>query len=416
MNTRESSTYETVYMARQPVFDEKMRVWGYRLLYRDSQEADTAVMPDELEATLRVMTSVTLCNEESFHTEKLLISFTEEAILVNAPYCLAPANTIVLVSASSDVTRYYLEALADLKASGFQVALSNFEGNPAFESLHLQADYFVLDVLGKSHEELEELITSAKRFNVPLIAKRIEDHDTYELVRGLGISYFTGYFFKRPRTLGARKLSPADSTRLRLFELLKDDLPDFDKIAEAIEVDVSISHRLLAMLNSPAFGFVQKIASIRKAVILAGWKQIRNWLRLVILTDLPAQEKTRELCIIAAQRAKFFELISQELGCQTNSDSFFLLGLFSLLEPMLDMPMKDILKHLLLEDELKQALCGEINGYTPVLALAENMETCNWDILDDQIAALGLGAKTVEECYREAVAWAAAFYSNCGCA
>ncbi len=412
MSRNKSSTYETVFMARQPVFDRQMQVWGYRLLYRDSREADKAVMADELEATLRVMTSVTLCNEEAFEREKLLISFSEEAVLVGAPYCMPPASTIVLISAENDVTRYYLEALGDLKASGYEIALSNFEGNSAYESLHLQANYLILDVLDKDHEELARLISSAQRFDVPLIAKRIEDHQTFELICDLGISYFTGFFFKRPKTMCARKLSPSNCSRLRLFEILKGDSPDFEKLAESIEADVSISHRLLALLNSPAFGFVQKVDSIRKAIVLAGWNQIRNWLRLLILTDVPAPEKTSELCSLAAQRAKFFELVARELGRENEADSYFLLGLFSLLEPMLDMSMADILKHLLLEDALKDALCGNDNEFSRMLELAESLESSDWDRLQTLIGQMQMDSKSVESCYREAICWASTFFSN----
>ncbi len=413
MSRQKSSTYETVFMARQPVFDRRMDVWGYRLLYRDSKEAQQAVMVDELEATLRVMTSVTLCNEEAFEKEKFLISFSEEAILVGAPYCMPPASTIVLVSAENDITRYYLEALGDLKASGYEIALSNFEGNSAYESLHLQANYLILDVLNKDHDELARLISSAQRFDVPLIAKRIEDHDTFDLIRDLGIAYFTGFFFKRPKNMCARKLSPANCSRLRLFEILKGDSPDFDKLAESIEADVSISHRLLALLNSPAFGFVQKVSTIRKAIVLAGWNQIRNWLRLLILTDMPAPEKTRELCSLAAQRAKFLELIACELKRENKADSYFLLGLFSLLEPMLDMPMPDILKHLLLEDSLKDALMGKDNEFSRLLQLVENLESCDWEQLGAVIDELQLDPREVENCYRQAICWSSTFFSNC---
>ncbi|MCA1945259.1 MAG: HDOD domain-containing protein, partial [Desulfovibrio sp.] len=216
-----------------------------------------------------------------------------------------------------------------------------------------------------------------------------------------------GFFFEKPVIVPGRKLTSNQISRLMLFKVLEKENPDFAEIARVIETDVSISYRLLALTNSANFSLSRKVDSIRQALVLLGMKQIKSWLWLIFLTDISPKNKTSELPYLSAIRAKFLErtALNHDLPI-AKADLLYLLGLFSLLEAMLDVPFKDIAKNLPLDDDLAAALAGEANEYSPWLNMARYFERGEWDKIDDVIASLGLDPMTVANSYAEALTWA----------
>lgn len=409
----DGTTYENIFVARQPLFDAKGNVWGYELLYRHEGSADAAVFSEENEATFKVMTSLSLCAEQNHSCSRIMVTFPEESIMIHAPYALPPGNTVIKMRESTTAEAYFLEALKDLKRNGYMVAVSGYKADPTKRSLCGVADVLSMDMNMEDTARLKQLAASLKDHDALPMAAKIEDHAAFELAKSLGFSLFQGYFFKRPVTLTGRKISSTDAARLKLFRIIEELEPDFDRVAAAIESDVSISYRLLTLLNSPAFGFSRKIHSIKQAVVLLGWKHLRNWIRLIILTDLPSPDKTRELAFLCAQRAKFLEILALATGREHEADSLFLLGLFSLLEAMLDMPMADVVEQLPIADVLRDALCGKETPFTVWLALTDSVEELDWERMESSMATLGLDQQTVERSYQEAIAWANAFFSTC---
>ncbi len=409
----EQQTYENVFVARQPIFDRKKNVWGFELLYRHSGNADTAVFSEENEATFKVMTSLSLCPGPDNACSRIMITFPEESIMIHSPYALPAENTIIKLRESFSAQPFFLEALRDLKDSGYLVAVTGYQARSGRRTLCQAADILSIDLNDPEQENIQLFAASAKEHDAILMAAKIEDHKAFDLALEMGCTLFQGFFFKRPVLLSGRKITSTDAARLKLFRIIEDLDPNFDQVARAIESDVSISYRLLAFLNSPAFGFTRPIDSIKQAVVLLGWKKLRNWIRLIILTDMPSPDKTRELSFLSAQRAKFLEMLAVETDRLDMADSLFLLGLFSLLEALLDMDMREIVPHLPLADELKGALCGEDNQYLPWLQLTDSVEELEWERLERSMAALGLDQVGVEQAYQEAIKWANAFFASC---
>lgn len=396
-------TYETVFVARQPVFDAELKVWGYHLLYRDSGLAQRAEISDALEATLKVMAANCVLPADKSCACKLLVNFPEESILVGAPLALPADSTVAIVEAVEDPPRYYLDTLRQLNADGFRLALHLDTPERCTTELATLCDIFIVDFDAADHGRFQHLCQIAAGCKARLMARRIETEEQLGLSRTLGCTLFQGFFFQRPNTLRLRTLTASEASKLRLFRLLRASAPDFDALTETVEADVSISYRLLRMLNSPAFSFVQKIASIRQAVLLLGWRQMQNWLRLILLTDLPASEKAMEQAHIAVQRARFLELCAAQATPLEDGDALFLLGLFSLLDAMLDTPMREIIPHLALDTELQTALCGGQSRYAPWLELLQALERGDWQAVEATTAVLGLPLSSVSANQQQAL-------------
>jgi len=409
----EERAYESIFVARQPILDESNNTWGYLLLFRDSDDADRAVFTDDSEATMNLVANLPLCGGIGGSEAKIMIHFTAEDVLRGVYNAISLPNTIIILEETTKASPELLIALKDVRKSGYQVAINNFEGRPGCEALAEDADILIVDMFKKEEAELEHIAAKAQVFGSPMIiAKRVEDAPALERAKNVGFQLFHGFFFKYPATDSGRKITSSEATRLKLFEIIEKNEPDFDALSTAIEADVSISYRLLNFLNSANFSFAATVTSIRQAVVLAGWKPIRNWLRLIILTDMTPSEKSKELSYISAHRAKLFETAALGGGYEDESDKLFMLGLFSLLDAMLDTQMGSIVEHLPVDDKIKAALCGKGNQYVLWLELVRAIENSDWDEVGVKAKELSLLPGTVAVSYQHAFTWADTFFAE----
>lgn len=411
-DTADAPCFLHTYFARQPIFDAQSKVWGYELLFRGGPKAERADISDLDQATLDVAADSTVAAEDFYGSDKkILINFGEQNILENVPYALPPGQTVIQVPEKALASAETSGALQALVRDGYSIAVDDFEGQVALgKDL---ADLVIIDTLGKSPAQLAPIMAKAKETGALLLAKRVEDMRAFAMAKELGFPLFQGYFFKHPELISGKKLTSHQASRFNLLKAIEQKDPDFESLAKDIQTDVSISYRLLTYLNSAAFSFTQPIHSIKQAIVLLGWKQLRSWLRVIVLTDLQPKGKSPELFFIAVQRGKFLELIShsQDQG-KTDPDSMFLLGLFSLLEAMLESPMADIVDKLPLAPELKSALLGEGTSHAKWLELVRAHEKGKWEDLDKLTDDLGLNRLVVAVSYYKSVLWANTFFKH----
>lgn len=408
------SIYIETFFARQPIFSARKTVWGYELLYRSSPDDTYAAFDDNDIATLTVISNAIMnMPKGKEHERKILIHFTKGSILRDIPLALPPESTVVEVDESFGHDPEMIAALTRLKNENYHVAVNNFRARASCLKLYRLADIAFVDILGKDFETLKLLTQKAQQLPFMLAAKRVEDMQQFQTVSELGFALFQGFFFEKPQIVPGRKLSSNQISRLMLFKVLEKKDPDFEELAKVIEADVSISYRLLAFINSAAFSFTRKVESIKQALVLLGWKQIRSWLWLVILTDISPEDKTSELPYLSTIRGKFLERCVANHNVQNvKAESLYLLGLFSLLEAMLDQPMDFIAENLPLDDKIKAALCHEQNDYSRWLELARCFETGNWDRMEELVEILGLDPMLVANSYSEALVWAKSFHEQ----
>ena len=400
-------------LARQPVFDREGTLWGHELLFRRNYEDNSAVFTDANQATLTVAAGMFSAPWKFFHcSRRILLNFGQQSILEKVPYAFPHSQTIIQVNEDITTNVNLLTTLIDLKKDGYTIAIDNFSGRANPKVLLDLIDMVIIDVLDKAITEVEQQAQQAKQFSKALLlAKKVETKSMHNVAKDLGFHLFQGFFFKRPEILAGNTLTSHQASRIELLAAIEQPEPAFKELAQRIQADVSIGYRLLSYLNSPAFGFTQPIRSIKQAIALLGWKQLRNWLRVILITDLDSGDACNELAFLSVQRGKFLEwtALNHVLPDQ-DPDSLFLLGLFSLLEPMLRLPMQEIILHLPLAREVKDALCRENNLYTPWLDMVTAIETADWDSLDALAEQLGLNRSIITIAYYESIAWANTFF------
>ena len=403
MNQHEDTTHgaapvEPVFIARQPVFDRDMKVWGYELLYRHARQSLEAEVPDDALATSTVIADgVSLGRSGLGPHEKTLVNFPMKLLLEDFGFALPKESCVVEILETVPPDEEVLKALQALKRAGYTLALDDYSGQPELEPFLPLVDIVKVDMLAVPEAGLAGL---ARRLGGEraLLAEKGEDEAMHAKARLMGFSLFQGFFFQKPEIVEGRKLSSAQHTRVKLLSELAD--PDFDpiRLSRIIETDLSLAYRLMRYVNSAASGRREAVDSIRHAGMILGQRNLGKWLQAVLMADINPTPKGRELVFQSVRRAKFLELLGKSMADPPAlPDSLFVLGLFSLLDALMGMPMSEVLAGLPLSPELGQALLGRDNGARDLLLLAEDMEHADWKASWRHLADLNLptGAATM---------------------
>ncbi len=400
--------YETLFVARQPVLDSFLNTWGYFHYYRRCLDHTYSEFSDPLLATLSVIQCLPACMSTCALPHKALIHLPGPALLAGIPKALGSGCVLPVIAHDEHTEPGYLDALRSLRADGYELAL-DLSGPLLPDSPLLElASIAILDIRNPvgGAKGLEATAKMLLGRGLSLLAKRVETFEAERLAMSCGFTLFAGHFFREPQTQPHRKISAAETTRLSLLNLLAQSEPPTDQLVAVIESDASVSYRVLGMLNSAHFGLLKKVSSVRQAVLLAGWTQLSAWLRVMVMADMTPSTKARELLHLSAQRAKFFELLAVASGRREQAESLFLLGLFSLLPAMLDLPMDGILEKLALDDALRAGLCGQPGPYAPWLGMAQAIEDTRWDDMAEHALKLSLPTGSVADAYNASFQWA----------
>jgi c-di-GMP phosphodiesterase len=408
MTEIKSDQESIVSIGRQPVFDAKGRLWGYEIFCIDSTGAgldipgrDTSINPEPCACASL---------QQILHGEKkIIIDFSIRGILAGLPYALPPVLGVIEVDEQVGREPSAVETLQRIKTDGYLISIRSFTGNPDWDALYRLANVLNLEAGQRGRDELDPVVAQARNYDALLLASRVPDRKVLEVCKQLGFSLFHGSFFKSPEKMTVRKISSNEALRLNLLRLLEERDPDTNKLAKMIQSDATISYRLLAYLNSPVFGFSRKITSIRQAIILLGWANAKKWLRVLLLTDTSQTRDTHELVMLSAQRGSFLSCVARDHDFWGfDSESLQLLGVFSLLDALLECPMSEIVSHLPIDSRMKAALCGEENNeYLPLLQLAQCLEEARWDAAETMFGQLNLDRKKVLAAFQDSIRWAA---------
>jgi c-di-GMP-related signal transduction protein len=345
------------FIGRQAILDRKGKTVAYELLYREHSQKNAANNQiDGNIATSRVIANafVNLGVENIAKSGRVFINFTKD-LIVDRIYETLPKDKIVVevledVMAEKDV----LESLSDAKKQGYTIALDDFVFLDHLEKLVALADIIKVDFIELNRDEIRQQVEMYKPFKLKLLAEKVENNEEFQFALDLGFEYFQGFFFQRPTIEVKSDIAPYQSTLLRALSLINDQKSSVDELVSLISGDVYLHTKLLKFINSPFFGLKSKVASIDKAVQLLGLLRLKEWLNIMIVSKL-AEDKPEELVILSTIRAKFASLIAMYFGIDENSA--YLLGMFSLMDSVMNLPMELIIENFdYLDEDIKKAL------------------------------------------------------------
>ncbi|MBU4177295.1 MAG: HDOD domain-containing protein [Proteobacteria bacterium] len=371
-----------IFVARQPIFKRNKEVFAYELLFRSGLTNYFDPLQDGEEATSKVITNSFLLIGIPAITEgkKAFINFSEDMLLKGYPSLFPKEIAVVEVLETVGATPEVVQACEALVGEGYVLALDDFLYEDRFLPLIKLAKIIKFDIRQMSLAELEHQAKIVSRYNVKLLAEKIETNEEFEATKKLGFELFQGYFFSRPHIMEGRDIPGSKLHYLQVLKVIQDEDYDFAELAKYVSRDVSLAYKLLKYANSAYFARRQKVESIEMAVAMLGQLTLRKWLSLMMLSYL-ADDKPSELLRLAAFRGSFCELIADQLlGQRKEAGMFHTVGMFSLLPAMLDKAMADILPELALPEAIQEALLVEVaTPLSRTLRLVMAYERGDWE-------------------------------------
>jgi EAL and modified HD-GYP domain-containing signal transduction protein len=390
-------------VARQPILTGDQKIYGYELLFRDGLKNYVA-KEDTPSASRNTLDVATLMGLDVLCDGQLaFINCTRDDLLRDYVTLLPSAQTVVEVMEVAAPDESVIAACRRLKKAGYLIALDDFEVNDPREPLVDLADIIKVDVKVSSPQQCATLVKRYAHEGCRMLAKKVETPGEFAAAQKAGFDYFQGYFFRRPELRTSGPMPANRAGYLRLLQVVSG--PEFDPAAveKAVKSDASFCYRLLRYLNSASFGLSNEIHSVRHAISMLGESEFKRWVRMVA-TFGASNGKCSDLLLSGLVRARFCERMPA--AAKPGGADLFFLGLLSVMDSVLEMPMARVLKGIPVAQDIKGALLGEASPLRPLYRLMLELESGEWQEVKMLAQQFRVSESELAEHYWEAMQWA----------
>jgi EAL and modified HD-GYP domain-containing signal transduction protein len=393
---------DRVLLSRQPIFQGDMSLLGYELLFRDG-DFPTASISDGAQATAQVMANslMEIGMDELVGRHPAFINIERKMLLADVCESV-PSDRVVLELLETVVPdERVLKRLANLRSKGYRIALDDFVCAPEFSPLLELADFVKLDLTISDWPTIEKAAETMRKYPLKLIAEKVETREQFEKAKSVGLDHFQGYFFCRPENIPGRRLPVNRLAAIRLLVQLNNSEIRLEDLEQSIGQNVSLSYKLLRYINSAMCGLDRPVESIRHATVLVGLERMRLWASLIVFSGF--DDTPRDVIVTGALRARMCEQLAVARGFP-KPERFFLVGLFSVLDAILNRSFDQLLPTLSLAPDIADALVAHKDRLGAVLAGVEAYECRDWGRAE---ARIGLDLDQIRTAYQDALAWSA---------
>ncbi|KOE80987.1 histidine kinase [Vibrio alginolyticus] len=396
------------YVARQPILNAKQHTLGYELLFRDGENNAFPAHIESNRATYRLIVEnfLSVGMNPAIAKSRCFINFPYKSLIRRLPLTLPRDQIVVEVLETCAPSDELLDVIKDLYKRGYIVALDDFVYSPEWERFLPYVHIVKLDIMALGLEEACEFVRkriaegSKRRF----LAERVETEHEFNVTRSAGFTFFQGYFFSKPQIIKQRYVSPEQIIALELFrEVCKPDV-DFERIECIMSQDVALSYKLLRFVNTMSDRLSMPISSFRQALVYLGQDRLKTFVSLAVASFV-SSKKPKELYNLSLQRAQFCQLMASHHSLYEYREQAFLIGLFSVLDALLDISIEELVEQLPLSDAVKIALQRREGPIGELLALEECFEQADWQGVEARCDALGLELGVVSDELSAALRW-----------
>lgn len=403
-----------VYLGRQPILDRRLNVAAYELLFRSSL-ANFCDSMDDVSGTSQVMVNALL----GVGLDRLLggkpafISFDRTLLLGDWSALFAPDKIVIEILDTVHPDQEILFACHKLRQHGYALALHYRMDDGRTEAFAPFLDILKVDFRQTSPADQERIVRHYRKRHLRMVAGKVETEEEFQRASQLGYDYFQGFFFASPTVLKTTCAPASQTSCLRLVKEMQKAEMDFDAVEKVIGHDISFSHLLLKYLHSAAFHWDSHIESIRQGLILLGEDKTRQWVWMASLSSL-AQDRPSVLMSQVLMRGRFCEAIALSAKLPLRDSDPFLLGMFSLLDAILQRPLQGILDELNIGQGIRNALLGagtEADTLTLLLQIVKSYEVGDWQLVESAARAVGISGEALSTCYLESLSWVDTVFS-----
>lgn len=401
----------SIHIARQPIVDRQQRIIGYELLSRASATATEApAIHTSASDTALLFNALSNITSENLFGDKLAFLNVRIEDLAGEHFEIVYPERIVLEvpRADGDSPEAIAAAAASMQAlrdRGFRLAAGAWAAAGPYAAWMPHLSFLEIDVKALPANLVPALLRRlTPNPNLKLIAEKVETIEAFREFFDLGFHYFQGYYFARPQTVSSKVFNPAFSTVLQLIDLVNKQA-EIPRIEEVLKRDPALSFKLLRYINSSGFGLMSEVTSFRHAVMILGYKKLFRWLVLLMATT-PGNSAASALARNAVTRGRLMELLVAGTMPAEEVDNAFVVGVFSLLDVMLGIPLEKALEEVSLSESIALALRERKGPFGPYLEIVQACEQDSWGSADLHADLLGLSQRRIATAHLEALAWA----------
>jgi c-di-GMP-related signal transduction protein len=395
----------TRYATRQPILAADETVIGYKLLFRTDVVSHFSAA-DTTESARTTIDMSTLLGLDILCDNRLaFIPCNREILLQHGIAFLPPDKVVAEIQPGVTMDDGVLQACCELKNAGYKIALEEFTNNDPRQPIVHLADYVKVDLQQTPLEEIPQIVGSDRWEHTGLLATGVETRQDFEFARRAGFHFFQGYFFRKPESLRTRGARTNRVVYLRLLQAVSQPELDWMAVEELIKSDPTLYYRLLRFLNSAIVAFRGEVSIVRQALTLMGEDEIRRWCRLAGMFEM-SQGRPSELLLSGVVRARFAELLGARVA--HGESDLFLLGLLSLMDAILEIPMCAIIGGLSLDEDSTRLLLEHEGSLRPIWELIVAVESGAWQSVVQHCRQLEIHEEFAAQCYSSAIAWAQA--------
>lgn len=393
-------------LIRQSIVDRDENVVAYKLLARDGTRQFICRIEEPSPANEAIANKNHLTGLHRITDgQKCFIEFNRSLLLENAYTTLDSESTVVEVSESEQFDAELVDACRTVKKKGYALALDDFVDDPWLQPLLEYADLLKVEFPILTAEQHQRIIACAGKYGFVAMAKRIDTQEDFARARELGYTYFQGYYYCRPRSKSISGIPTSQLHYLRLLQVVNAAEFRIDAIEELIKNELSLTVKLLQYLNSPSFALRSTVSSIRQAVTLLGQRPLQKWVSMITVSQL-GQSKPLVLLNASLARAKFLEVMGKRVFTDDIAGDCFLVGMLSLLDAILDVPMPEILCNLALAPSIVAPLLGSESPMNQLLDLTRALDEGEWRLISALASQMKIDEDSVFAAYEDAIVWA----------
>jgi EAL and modified HD-GYP domain-containing signal transduction protein len=387
------------FIGRQPIFDNKMAVYGYELLFRNGEQNHAGDIDGNQASSQVMLNTLTEFGLDSIVGKHFAFINLTQDLLNDDVIQLLPRDRVVLeILENVTVDEQLVAAVHKLSSHGYIIALDDFVYHDSWRPLIEIADIIKLDVLNMEVKQVEECVRLLRPFNTRLLAEKIETTEQYTFLKGLDFDYYQGYFLSKPTIVEGKRAPTCKISILQLLAKLMQREPVHSEIESLIAQDVALSYKILRFINASCFSLSRKIESIKEAIVYLGLNNIRRFASMIAMAGF--NDQPHEILLTALIRARMCESLAQAAD-YSDTETFFTLGLFSTLDIMLAMPMSAVVSELPLGEELEQALLNNGGDLGEALACTKAYECQHWSA----VRFADLSREDIATIYLQALQW-----------
>jgi len=384
---------------------------AYELLFRSTDSANSANVEDDVKAT-----SHTILNTLSgFGTKAIMgrhrgfINVDTDLLMSDALEILPPALFGIELLETIEITPDVIDRCRELKTKGYILALDDHVyDSRCIELYNGVVNVIKIDVLDAELDRIPSLMERFRPYPVKLLAEKINNVETYQECLRLGFDLFQGYIFSQPAIIKKRRWDGSASVVFKLMRQLTDDA-DLDVLEQTIKESPPLVYKLLVLVNSIAIGPMAMVTSIRHAIMMIGFQQLKRWAQLAIFAVNEETCLNDTVIDLAAVRALFMEeLVRLTPLVRKNHrapDLGYMTGILSILTMVYDLTMEEIIADLYLPDEIIDALLHREGDFGILLSLVEMIEQLDFEPAAEQLQSLEIPLMSVLDCQKKAYSW-----------